>query len=107
MSFPKTKTFVSIGTTILACCYATFGNTKDLISSTCETTLYVKLCESSLRSDPRSEGSDLRGLVAISLNQTIATGLENLAYINNISTHSVSSYGKSQLRDCDGIQRNI
>ncbi|KAK8482961.1 hypothetical protein V6N13_081297 [Hibiscus sabdariffa] len=40
---------------------------EDLIQQTCKKTRYFALCNSSLRSDPRSSNADLKGLASISV----------------------------------------
>ena len=115
MAFSKNKVFVLTITTILASCYAfttTSTSSKlhinitdtDLVSSTCNKTLYVQLCESSLRSDPRSESADPRGLAAIALDQSLAKGVDTIAHIDNLRSESASDASKalviSRLSDC-------
>lgn len=79
---------------------------EDLVSATCKKTLYFQLCLSSLRSDPKSQTSDLRGLASIALNLTIANGVSTLSYISNLK--SEASYNGSQsvssyLSDCRDV----
>lgn len=62
----------------------------DLVSETCKQTLYSQVCESALRSDPRSETSDLRGLAAIALNLSIAHGVHTLSFINNLKSEAAA-----------------
>ncbi|EXC13611.1 Putative invertase inhibitor [Morus notabilis] len=100
-------------TIFLVACFAFTGTThstlndnienEDLVSSTCKKTLYVQLCISSLRSDPRSGSSDLKGLAAIALNLSIAKGVDNLSYIKNLKSEFASNGSQmtfSYLSDC-------
>lgn len=63
----------------------------DLVSETCKHTLYSQVCESSLRSDPRSQASDLGGLAAIALNLSIAHGVHTLSYIHNLKSEAAAN----------------
>ncbi|KAF4366433.1 hypothetical protein F8388_003671 [Cannabis sativa] len=72
---------------------------EDLVSATCKKTLYFQLCVSSLRSDPQSQTSDLRGLAVIALNLSIENGVKALSYINNLM--SEAAYKGSQLASTD------
>ncbi|KAL5572279.1 hypothetical protein UlMin_021876 [Ulmus minor] len=70
---------------------------EDLVSDTCKKTLYFQVCSSSLKSDPRSQTSDLQGLASISLNLSVTNGAEILSYISSLkSDKSVSGH----LSDC-------
>ncbi|KAF3439749.1 hypothetical protein FNV43_RR18027 [Rhamnella rubrinervis] len=68
-----------------------YGAEGDLVSETCKQTLYSQVCESSLRSDPQSEISDLRGLAAIALNLSIAHAVHTLSYINNLKSEAAGN----------------
>jgi len=61
---------------------------RDLISATCNHTLYFEMCVSALRSDPRSQTSDLVGLANIALNISIAHGSETLAFLKVLKSNA-------------------
>ena len=76
------------------------GNTadqEDLVSSTCKKTLYFQVCVSSLRSNPQSQTSDLRGLAVISLNLSIANGVNTLSYISHLKSEAAYNGSQSML----------
>ncbi|KAJ8750753.1 hypothetical protein K2173_015934 [Erythroxylum novogranatense] len=62
------------------------NNGEDLVSTACNHTLYVELCESSLRSDPRSKTWDLQGLASIALNINIANGVRTRDRIHSLKS---------------------
>ncbi|KDP33951.1 hypothetical protein JCGZ_07522 [Jatropha curcas] len=81
--------------------YSKENNSKDLISSTCNHTLYYQECVFSLRSDPNSKTADLRGLANIALNISIAYGSETLTHISDLKTKtSKNDTNSSCLSDC-------
>ncbi|KAL5786502.1 hypothetical protein ACOSQ2_008894 [Xanthoceras sorbifolium] len=85
---------------------------EDLVSTACNRTLYVDVCVSSLRSDPRSSTvSDIRGLADVALVISIENGMETLAYIKHLNSNNngnnitgrqdpAASYNSGCLRDC-------
>ncbi|GMN52912.1 hypothetical protein TIFTF001_022057 [Ficus carica] len=100
------KAFLHVPTILLflLICFAFTSTCKeDLVSTTCKKTLYFNLCISSLRSDPRSESSDLDGLAVIALNLSIAKGVDTLSYINYLKSELASNGSplmSSYLGDC-------
>ncbi|KAL6010506.1 hypothetical protein ACLOJK_000939 [Asimina triloba] len=79
---------------------------QDLIAATCKQTLYFDVCVSLLKSDPRSHTADLQGLLAISLNQTIAQGQQMIGNLTALKDHvdhvsgEDDSYVAACLNDC-------
>ncbi|XP_062091227.1 putative invertase inhibitor [Humulus lupulus] len=76
---------------------------EDLVSATCKKTLYFQLCVSSLRSDPQSQTSDLRGLAIIALNLSIANGVNTLSHVSNLvseAAYNGSQFASTSLSDC-------
>lgn len=53
----------------------------DLIQKTCKSTRYFDLCISSLKSDPTSSQSDLKGLATIMVNVGISNATDTYAYL--------------------------
>ncbi|PON36863.1 Pectinesterase inhibitor domain containing protein [Trema orientale] len=101
-----------LGLIFLVCCFCLFPLTnyassrllsvdEDLVSSTCKKTLYFQLCVSSLRSDPQSQTSDLRGLATIALNLSTANGVDTLSYISALKSEASYNNG-SQLQSILG-----
>ncbi|CAK7352274.1 unnamed protein product [Dovyalis caffra] len=68
--------------------FATKDGVQDLISTTCNHTLHFEMCVSALRSDPRSQKSDLLGLANIALNISIAHGSETLAQVSDLKSYA-------------------
>ena len=60
----------------------------DLILKTCKNTPYTDLCVSSLKSDPTSSDSDLKGLATIMVNVGIANATETSSYLSSKLTSS-------------------
>ncbi|KAK9714499.1 hypothetical protein RND81_06G099100 [Saponaria officinalis] len=54
----------------------------DLIRKTCKTTKYTDLCISSLKSDPTSSKSDLKGLATIMVNVGILNATDTYSYLS-------------------------
>ncbi|GAB2291596.1 hypothetical protein Dimus_025852 [Dionaea muscipula] len=59
---------------------------EDIVEYACKHTLYYDLCESSLRSDPRSKTSDLTGLAGVALDLCIVQGREMLYQIQKLKS---------------------
>ncbi|XP_059637829.1 putative invertase inhibitor [Cornus florida] len=64
---------------------STTNNGEDLITTTCNNTLYFDECVCSLRSDPWSETADINGLAAIALNLSITEAMKILPFIINLN----------------------
>lgn len=92
-SFCLLSSFVLLGTSTRQ-----INQHQDLVSFACNNTLYVEECLSSLRSDPLSETSDLRGLASIALNLSIAHGEETKGYIDDLKSKNGSE--SRCLNDC-------
>ncbi|XP_074279293.1 cell wall / vacuolar inhibitor of fructosidase 2-like [Silene latifolia] len=54
----------------------------ELIRKTCKTTKYIDLCISSLKSDPTSSQSDLKGLATIMINVGILNATDTYSYLS-------------------------
>ncbi|GMH04131.1 hypothetical protein Nepgr_005970 [Nepenthes gracilis] len=65
---------------------------EDLLDLACNHTLYSDICVSSLRSDPRSKTSDLKGLAGIALDLSIAQGRGILSRVQKLSSGTSSNY---------------
>lgn len=82
--------FFLLISSLLLIANATAAN--DLVSTTCSQTPFLDICLSSLRSDPRSEASDLKGLATIALDRSIANANETKSHI----AYLIKSYNPNQ-----------
>ncbi|KAM7277418.1 hypothetical protein ACFE04_019284 [Oxalis oulophora] len=99
MTFPKlSSTFLSLMIFFLTT--NSFAFSQDLISIACNGTIYVDLCQTTLRSDPKSKTSDLNGLANIALNSTLQFGISTLSYIGK---YSKSISNKCLIGDCKQV----
>lgn len=73
---------------------------NDLITTSCEKTMYKELCTASLRSDKDSSGSDLQGLGKISLKITLANANEIHGYISELLKKDGKPFLQQCLKDC-------
>ncbi|XP_039123612.1 putative invertase inhibitor [Dioscorea cayenensis subsp. rotundata] len=67
------------------------NTTSSLITSTCNHTLYVDVCMSSLQSHANSQTADLHGLASISINVTISQAIKNINFIKAMKDQLMSS----------------
>ncbi|XP_021722710.1 cell wall / vacuolar inhibitor of fructosidase 2-like [Chenopodium quinoa] len=68
---------------------------EDFIQKTCKNTQYIDLCISSLKSNPSSSNSDLKGLATIMVNIGIANASDTYAYLSSQHSQVPKSSGTS------------
>ncbi|PIA43268.1 hypothetical protein AQUCO_02000594v1 [Aquilegia coerulea] len=76
---------------------------EDLVVTTCNHTLYSKLCLSSLQSDPRSPTADVKGLAIVALDICNAHGAHMISHVNELKSQKNTTYPPyifSCLDDC-------
>ncbi|KAL5698587.1 hypothetical protein ACHQM5_029605 [Ranunculus cassubicifolius] len=78
---------------------------EDLIATTCGHTLYVDLCLSSLREDPRSETADLKGLAKIALDISLVNATKMISHLTQLKSQNdtslpFDSFFSSCMDDC-------
>ncbi|GAB4853697.1 hypothetical protein Ancab_017889 [Ancistrocladus abbreviatus] len=77
---------------------------EDLVDFACNHTLYYEICVTSLRSDPRSKTSDLKGLAVIALDLSITQGMQMLAHFHDMKSgagsYNSSDYASETVEDC-------
>lgn len=84
---------------LLLNCSKLVQSDDDLIRQTCKNTQYSDLCFSSLKSDPSSSESDLKGLATIMVNLGIANSTETYSYLSSkLSTSSNNGDSSVQLK---------
>lgn len=73
---------------------------NDLITTTCEKTIYKELCIASLISDNESKRANLQGLGKISLKITLANANEIHDYISELLKKNGEPFLQQCLKDC-------
>lgn len=79
------------------------ANAPDLVTETCKHTMYFDICMSAFQSNPQSATSDLKGLVAISIEASLAYAKETAAHMRKLkydARHANQSEMWQCLRDC-------
>ncbi|KAM7462504.1 hypothetical protein LguiA_030625 [Lonicera macranthoides] len=72
----------------------------DLVEQVCKTTMDPNLCMSTLRSDPRSFSSDVKGLAHIMLEVSLSKGSDNFAQVKKLVGNATDPIVKQCLDDC-------
>ncbi|KAM7462502.1 hypothetical protein LguiA_030623 [Lonicera macranthoides] len=72
----------------------------DLVEQVCKTTMDPSLCMSTLRSNPRSSSSDVKGLAHIMLEVTLSKGSDNFAQVKKLVRNATDPIVKQCLDDC-------
>ncbi|XP_042474820.1 cell wall / vacuolar inhibitor of fructosidase 2-like [Macadamia integrifolia] len=76
----------------------------DLIASTCKSSVFKSLCVHTLRSDAKSSNADLKGLAAITIENTLATATTTSNHItillNATPTATADLFSHQCLSDC-------
>ncbi|CAK9143269.1 unnamed protein product [Ilex paraguariensis] len=81
--------------------YGVTAGYQDLVSTTCSHTLHFDVCVSSLRSDPRSKTSDVKGLAAIALDLSIGEAKKTISYIDSLKSRADNTQNQSKrLSEC-------
>ncbi|KAL8139799.1 hypothetical protein V2J09_005820 [Rumex salicifolius] len=84
----------------LALLSTSYFASADLIESTCRNTPNSQICESSLRSDPRSPAADTEGLIRIMIDVVRSKFSDSLAYVNRMMKESPPPARARALREC-------
>ncbi|KAG0451691.1 hypothetical protein HPP92_026047 [Vanilla planifolia] len=84
--------FYFIALHLLPSVTATAGE-ADAVAATCNLTLYFDVCSSSLRSDQRNRGADLRGLVDISVDLSVAHAKGTVVQLRKMKAQSSPAAG--------------
>ncbi|KAM7466525.1 hypothetical protein LguiB_014087 [Lonicera macranthoides] len=72
----------------------------DLVEQVCKTTMDPSLCVSTLRSNPRSSSSDVKGLAHIMLEVSLIKGSDNFAQVKKLVRNATDPIEKQCLDDC-------
>ncbi|KAM7462494.1 hypothetical protein LguiA_030615 [Lonicera macranthoides] len=72
----------------------------DLVEQVCKTTMDPSLCMSTLRSNPRSSSSDVKGLAHIMLEVSLNKGSDNFAQVKKLVGKATDPIVKQCLDDC-------
>ncbi|KAJ7980419.1 Pectinesterase inhibitor [Quillaja saponaria] len=72
----------------------------DLIDQTCKQTPYSDLCVSSLKSNPQSSNTDLKGLALVMVNNVLANATETLNYIEGLIKQTTDQQLEQALAFC-------
>ncbi|KAM7462497.1 hypothetical protein LguiA_030618 [Lonicera macranthoides] len=72
----------------------------DLVERVCKTTMDPSLCVSTLRSNPRSSSSDVKGLAHIMLEVSLIKGSDNFAQVKKLVRNVTDPIEKQCLDDC-------
>ncbi|KAM7466527.1 hypothetical protein LguiB_014089 [Lonicera macranthoides] len=72
----------------------------DLVEQVCKTTMDPSLCESTLRSNPRSSSSDVKGLAHIMLEVSLSKGSDNFAQVKKLVGNATDPIAKQCLDVC-------
>ncbi|KAJ7980420.1 Pectinesterase inhibitor-like protein [Quillaja saponaria] len=81
-------------------CRIALPNKANLIDQTCKKTPNYALYVSSLQSDPRSKGADVRGLARIMVDVMNSKATQTLNHINKLLQRSLGHKVKVALSDC-------
>lgn len=97
----RSVSFLFVSTVVLLLRIATCQ--EDLVSTTCSQTPFSDTCSSSLRSDPRSQNSDIKGLATIALEKSIEKATETKAHIDyliKLHNPNQTEYELKCLKEC-------